>query len=203
MNRNLIMMIEASFLAVFALILDLLPSIRLTPAVSISIAMIPIFIMAIRWGIKGGLISGFLWGLLQVVTGDVYVLTISQFLIEYFIAFAFVGFAGLFYKAIQSALQGGLKKRAVSLIILAVFVGSIARYFWHFIAGVIFWGSYAPEGMSPYLYSFIVNGATMLGAAVLCAIVLVILINAAPRLVLRKVNNQILSESLNESKKRA
>ncbi|RDW19828.1 energy-coupled thiamine transporter ThiT [Oceanobacillus chungangensis] len=195
MNRNLIMMIEASFLAVFALILDLLPSIRLTPAVSISIAMVPIFIMALRWGVKGGIMSGFLWGLLQVVTGDVYILTIWQFLIEYFIAFAFVGFAGLFYKSIQNALQHQKRKKAVAGIVLAVFVGSIARYFWHFIAGVIFWGSYAPEGMSPYLYSFIVNGGTMLGAAILCAIVLVILINAAPRLVLTKnTSNQIWSE---------
>ena len=115
MNKNLVMMIEAAFLAVFALILDLLPSIRLTPAVSISIAMVPIFIMAIRWGIKGGLLSGFLWGLLQVVTGDIYFLTISQFLIEYFIAFAFVGFAGLFYKTIQTALQDGKKSKAIVL----------------------------------------------------------------------------------------
>lgn len=32
------------------------------------------------------------------------------------------------------------------------------RYLWHFIAGVIFWGSYAPKGMSAIWYSFTVNG---------------------------------------------
>ena len=51
---------------------------------------------------------------------------------------------------------------------------------------MIFWGSYAPEGMSPFLYSFIANGGTMLGAFILCAIVVVFLISAAPRLVIRK-----------------
>lgn len=185
-NKNLIMMIEASFLAVFALIFDLLPSIKLTPAVSISIAMIPIFIMALRWGVKGGIFSGFLWGLLQVAVGDIYFLTIVQFLIEYFIAFAFVGFAGLGMKQVHSALQEGTRTRTIFWITVAVFIGSFARYFWHFVAGVVFWGSYAPDGMSPFLYSFVINGGTMLGAAVLCSIVLGILLTASPRLVFVK-----------------
>ena len=179
-------MIEASFFAAFALILDLLPSIKLTPFVSISLAMVPIFIIAFRWGFKVSFISGFIWGLLQVVTGDVYYLQFFQFLIEYFVAFAFVGFAGLFYPIIQKHVQNGAKGQLVLWIVVATFVGSFARYIWHFFAGVIFWGEYAPKGMSPIWYSFIVNGGTMLGAALLCSLALGVLITAAPRLLLRK-----------------
>jgi thiamine transporter len=186
---SLTALIEASFFAAFALILDLLPSIKLTPFVSISAAMVPIFILAFRWGFKVSFISGFLWGLLQVATGDIYFLTVIQFLIEYFIAFAFIGFAGLFYPAIQRNIQNHSKGKAILWIVVAIFVGSFARYVWHFIAGVIFWGSYAPEGMSPVLYSLIVNGGTMLGAALLCSIVLALLISSAPRLILRKGTN--------------
>lgn len=186
---GLLAMIEASFFAAFALILDLLPSIKISPSISISFAMVPIFIVAFRWGTKVALASGFLWGLLQVAVGDVWFLTPVQFAIEYFIAFAFVGFAGLFYQTIQTHLKSGNKKSLLLWIVIATFVGSIARYFWHFVAGFIFWGEYAPEGMSPVLFSLVANGSTMLGAAVLCSIVLALLILNAPRLLERKGTN--------------
>lgn len=187
MNKlNLVILIEAAFLAAFALVLDLLPSIKLTPAMSISFAMVPIFIISLRWGVRAGLLSGFLWGVLQVVIGDYTLLSIVQFAIEYFIAFACIGIAGLFAPALQSSLQNGNRKKATFWIVSAVLVGSLCRYFWHFLAGVIFWGSYAPEGTSPFIYSLIVNGGTMLGAAVLCSVILIILINASSRLILER-----------------
>jgi thiamine transporter len=58
----------------------------------------------------------------------------------------------------------------------------ITRWFWHFIAGVIFWGSYAPKGMSPYWYSFVLNGTSALANAILLSIILVVLVKKAPRL---------------------
>lgn len=180
-------LIEAAFFAAFALILDLLPSIQLGPWMSVSCAMLPIFILAFRWGFTVSVISGFIWGLLQVATGDAYILNIVQFLIEYFVAFAFVGFAGLLYKQIQTAFFAEKKKaKGLILAVLAVFLGSIARYFWHFLAGVVFWAEYAPEGMSPVIYSLVVNGATMIGAAIFCSILIVLLLSAAPRLIQRK-----------------
>lgn len=184
-KMRLVALIEASFFAAFALILDLLPSIQLGPWVSISFAMVPIFLLAFRWGFKVSFLAGFIWGLLQIAVGDFYFLTPIQFLIEYFIAFAFIGFAGLFYSKIQMSLQDGAKKKALQWSVIAILVGSLARYFWHFVAGVIFWGEYAPEGMSPVIYSLVVNGGTMIGAAILCAVLVVSLLASAPRLVLR------------------
>ena len=185
-NFKLVAMIEAAFFAAFAFILDLLPSIQLAPWMSISFAMVPIFILAFRWGVKVGLLSGFLWGLLQVVLGNAYYLAPIQFLIEYFLAFAFVGCAGLFYKTIQTHFQTGAKKKALLWVVIATLVGSLARYFWHFVAGVVFWGEYAPEGTSPVIYSLIVNGVTMIGAFVLCSAVLVLLLAKGSRIILRK-----------------
>lgn len=185
-NLRLLALIEASFFGAFALILDLLPSIQLGPWISISFAMVPIFIIAFRWGFLVSVLSGFIWGLLQVVTGDFYFLTFIQFFIEYFVAFAFVGFAGLLYKQIQLAFKENQKGKGLLLAGVAVFIGSIARYFWHFFAGVIFWGEYAPEGMSPIIYSLTVNGTAMLGSAIFCIIVVILLLTAAPRLIQRK-----------------
>ncbi|MFS0784533.1 energy-coupled thiamine transporter ThiT [Bacillus sp. 1P06AnD] len=185
-KMGLFVMIEAAFLAAFALILDLVPSIKITSFVSISFAMVPIFIISLRWGVKAGMLSGFLWGLLQVAVGDVYILTPVQFMIEYFLAFACIGFAGIFKRAVSQALTNGKTKKAVMFMGAAVIVGSAARYFWHFIAGIIFWGKYAPKGMSPVIYSLIVNGGTMIGSAILCGIILAVLTGASSRILLTK-----------------
>ncbi|MBO1582369.1 energy-coupled thiamine transporter ThiT [Bacillus sp. XF8] len=196
-NTNLQAMIESAILAAFALIIDILPlSIKLPTGGSISFAMIPIFIIAYRWGFKTAFLGGLIWGLLQIVVGDAYILTPVQAFIEYFIAFAFVGFAGLFYRPIQKALatsslgsrkdklssKGNQGKKVFVYIILATFVGSFARYFCHFIAGIIFWGQYAPKGQSAVLYSLIVNGSTMLASFALCTVLLLLLFTTSPRL---------------------
>lgn len=203
-NTNLQAMIESAILAAFALIIDILPlSIKLPTGGSISFAMIPIFIIAYRWGFKTAFLGGLIWGLLQIVVGDAYILTPVQAFIEYFIAFAFIGFAGLFYRPIQKALAsnnsnaehssfGSHKdkptskqnngKKALVYIILATFIGSFARYFCHFIAGIIFWGQYAPKGQSAVLYSLIVNGSTMIGSFILCTVLLILLFTTSPRL---------------------
>ncbi|MED2036396.1 energy-coupled thiamine transporter ThiT [Bacillus wiedmannii] len=186
-NTNLQAMIESAILAAFAMIIDILPlSIKLPTGGSISFAMIPIFIIAYRWGFKSAFLGGLVWGLLQIVVGDAYILTPVQAFIEYFIAFAFIGFAGLFYRPIQKALlasnENNEGKKVLGYIIVATFVGSFVRYFCHFIAGIIFWGQYAPKGQSAVLYSLIVNGSTMLGSFILCTVLLIFLFLTSPRL---------------------
>ncbi|WP_433773796.1 energy-coupled thiamine transporter ThiT [Bacillus wiedmannii] len=183
-NTNLQAMIESAILAAFAMVIDILPlSIKISATGgSISFAMIPIFIIAYRWGFKMAFLGGLIWGLLQIVVGDAIIVTPIQVIIEYFVAFAFVGFAGLFYKQIQQTLINGEKKKTISYIILATFIGSLARYFCHFIAGIIFWGQYAPKGQSAVLYSLIFNGSTMIGSYILCTVLLIFLFTTSPRL---------------------
>ncbi|HDX9576896.1 TPA: energy-coupled thiamine transporter ThiT [Bacillus pseudomycoides] len=191
-NTNLQAMIEAAILAAFALVIDILPlSVKFPAGGSISFAMIPIFIVAYRWGFKASFLSGLVWGLLQIVVGNAYILTPVQAFIEYFIAFSFIGFAGLFYSSIQQALANRRKIKAIVYIVIATFIGSLARYFCHFIAGVIFFGQYAPKGQSAVLYSFIYNGITMIGSFALCAVLLVVLFTTAPRLFTNATTNRI------------
>ncbi|KSU61599.1 energy-coupled thiamine transporter ThiT [[Bacillus] enclensis] len=189
-SLSLVVMIEAALMAAFALILDLLPSIDLSPSISISFSMVPIFILAFRRGVKASLLAGFVWGVLQVALGNAWIVTPVQMIIEYFIAFTFIGFAGVFVNRIQQSLRSENKSKVYAWIIAATVLGSAARYFWHFIAGFIFFKEYAPEGMSPILFSLFANGVTMLGSAVLCSIVLVLLIATAPRLIRQGVNAQ-------------
>src|SRR5699024_2835495 len=148
-------MIEVSIFTALAMLLDFLPSIKPIPSISISLAMVPIFIIAFRWGFLASFVAGFLWGILQIVLGVACILMESYAFIEYFIAFAFIRFAGLFAGLVIRNLQQNLKTRASLWIVIGVFVGGAARYFWHFIAGVIFFKNYAIEaGKSPFIFSF-------------------------------------------------
>lgn len=176
--------IEIAIFAALAMLLDFLPSLKFGPSISISFAMVPIFMIAFRWGFIASMTSGFIWGILQIALGDAWILTPTQAFIEYFIAFACIGFAGLFARVIQRNLKENSKRQALFWIVLAVYVGSLTRYFWHFIAGVIFFKSYAIEaGKAPYIYSLTTNGITYFFASLACSIVLVLLISRAPQLV--------------------
>ncbi len=177
-------LIEVAIFAAFAMMLDMIPSIQVTPAIKFSVAMVPIFIVSLRWGIKAGFASGFLWGLLQIVTGDAagQILTPLQGLIEYFIAFSFIGAAGLLAPAAKNALQSERKIILTLLLFAAIFIGGFARYIWHFIAGIIFWGQYAPPGQSAFLYSLIANGTSWFASSLACFIVIALLVTTAPRL---------------------
>jgi thiamine transporter len=181
-SKHLRGLIEASIMAALAMILDLLPSLQIGPFISISFAMVPVFIVAFRWGFTYGILSGFLWGLLQVVTGDIYMLHWFQFLVEYFVAFAFVGFAGIFMHVIQKNFKDGKKTKGIIYVVLGILTGSLARYLVHFYAGVVFWGSYAPQGQPAWIYSLVVNGTAWAGNFIFCAIVLVLLIGLSTRL---------------------
>ena len=191
---NLLALIEISFFAAFALILDLLPSIKPIPSISISFAMVPIFILAFRWGFKASFIAGLLWGILQIAMGEAWIIHPVQAFMEYFTAFAFIGFAGLFYSPIQKAFRSKNKKKALVYVVAAIFVGSIARYFWHFLAGVIFIKSFAPDVKNPVFFSFAANGTTMIGAFIFCSLVLVLVLASAPQLVMRKGTSPAMTD---------
>src|SRR5699024_4019387 len=76
-SKRILFFIEIAILTALALILDLLPflTFKLWPAGgSISLAMIPVYLVACRLGIKGGLLFGFLWGILKIGAGVAYII---------------------------------------------------------------------------------------------------------------------------------
>jgi len=76
-----------------------------------------------------------------------YIVHPIQVLLDYPIAFGCLGLAGAF------------RERAP---FLGVVVGMTGRFLSHFVSGVIYFADYAPEGMSPIIYSAIYNGTYIL-----------------------------------------
>ena len=173
-KTNIRPMIEVALFATIAYILDLVTQpMSLGPWISLSFKMVPIFLLSFRWGVKAGAMGGLIWGLLQVVTGQAAGgwLTLIQGFLEYFVAFSLIGISGVVKPALDKAIKQGNRVKSLMVITEGILLGSFARYLIHFIAGVIFWGSYAPKGQSPYLYSFIVNSSSFLGETLASLIV--------------------------------
>lgn len=103
-------------------------------------SMLPMFIFAYMFGPRAGIIAGTAYGLLQLIQ-DPYIVHWAQVLLDYPIAFAAMGLAGLDRKHLP----------------VSVLIGGFGRFMAHFISGFIFFGCYAPEGMNPVWYSFLVN----------------------------------------------
>lgn len=178
-------LVEVALFSALAYVFDLLANmieLKIWPqGGSISIAMVPVFLVAFRWGIKGGMLSGLLLGGLQVITGQAYIAHPVQGLLDYFIAFIVLGLAGVFMKKIQQAISEHSKRKVTTYVILGTLLGSGLRYACHVIAGIIFFGEYAPKGTPVSIYSLVYNGTYMLPAFVLSAIFVSLLINTAPR----------------------
>ncbi|MBR3120441.1 MULTISPECIES: energy-coupled thiamine transporter ThiT [Oceanobacillus] len=184
-SKRTLFLVEVAIFTALALLLDILPiSFKIwAQGGSVSFAMIPVFIVAFRWGIKGGLLSGFLWGVLQVATGTAYVLEPLQGFIDYAIAFTVLGFAGLFAKKIQEAVKSGESKTYLTYITLGVFVGSALRFVAHYVAGIVFFGS-AVEGQPAWLYSLIYNASYMVPSFIISTVIVFFLFHKQPRTLL-------------------
>lgn len=120
-------------------------------------SMIPIMLISFVYGPCIGLFTGFLFGLFKLIL-DPYILNPIQVLFDYPLPFMAVGVAGFFNNKYVGAS-----------------IGMLLRFVSHFISGVVFFGSYAPEGMSPILYSLTVNGVAVGGELLICLVLLAFL----------------------------
>ncbi|GAA0121182.1 MULTISPECIES: energy-coupled thiamine transporter ThiT [Clostridium] len=122
-------------------------------------SMVPIIIISYIYGPIVGVLTGFLRGVLDLIIGPAQILHPIQILFDYALPFMAIGLSG-FIK--NNKLLG------------ATFATSL-RFVFHFISGFIFWGFYAPEGMSPLLYSFLYNISYVFFDGLICVLILAVL----------------------------
>lgn len=181
LNANL----EAAIAAVIAFIISLIP-IQIGPSFGVSIALVAIHILSFRRGWKVGMLAGFIYGILQFISGFAQILTPIQGIIEYLFAFIFAGFAGFFAIKVQTAAQENNRKQLLLQIGLGTFLAVGVEYFVHFLAGVYFWGQFAPEGMSPWVYSGVMNSLSGLFTWLACYLVAFLVISTNQKVILAK-----------------
>ncbi len=111
------------------------------------LSMLPIMLFSYIYGMKKGLLVGVIYGLLQAVQ-DPYIIHPAQFLLDYPIAFALVGFTGLLtYTKL-------FKKSPQVRFGLSVVFGGAFRFLSHVLAGTFAFGAYSIDsGLSPFVFS--------------------------------------------------
>jgi len=182
-RKRLQFLLEVSILGAISLILDKI-GFSFPQGGAITLSMLPIIVMAFRWGLAGGVLTGFVSGLLQAITGGT-VFTPLQAFLDYFVAYPLVGVAALTGSWLVRSQLKGSKRGVTTAIIIGTALGGLLRYLIHFISGIVFFGSYAPEGTAVWKYSLIYNGSYMIPAMILSAMVAVLLFTTAPRLLKR------------------
>ena len=142
----------------------------ITPA-----SMLPMILFAFAYGAGPGLTLGVIYGVLQYILGP-YFVSVPQVLLDYPVAFAVIGLAGLFNR---------MPNERIGLAVGTV-VGCFGRYAAAVASGVIFFADYAPAGMDPMVYSLGYNATYMAPECLICAVIAVL---AGPRLMreLKKV----------------
>jgi thiamine transporter len=175
-RQRLLIMLEISLLAGIALVLSYLKiGFFWAYGGSISLVMVPVFIMAYRRGWKAGVVCGLLIGLLKILTGATIVHPI-QLLLDYPLPYAGLGLAGLF--AFRSFVSRG---RQVLAVTAGIVVGSAVRFLGHFVSGVVWFGEYAPEGVPVVLYSFGYNISYLLPEMLISMAVILLLLRYRPQ----------------------
>lgn len=150
-----------------AFVLSYIRILHLPQGGSITLAsMLPLVLYSMIFGPVPGIIAGVAYGFLQLIQ-DMWVVNIAQLLLDYPLAFACLGLAGLAPTAIKNLYV------RTSLAIIIAFVG---RGFMHVLSGALFFGEYAPEGVSPFAYSLGYNGTVILGELVITLILALVLI---------------------------
>ncbi|WP_125980220.1 energy-coupled thiamine transporter ThiT [Loigolactobacillus iwatensis] len=183
-DRRLHIWVEGAIIAAMAMALEYLPH-SVGPWVNLSYGVIPVAIFSLRRGAKAGLATGLVWGLLDLFLrgfGDGGFLNPLQGVLEYPVAFSVVGLIGLGAAPLRRAIIAQAHNRIIGIALGYTLLGVIIKYFCHFLAGVIYWGSYAPKGMNPWLYSLAVNGGSALANTILSGVLIVLLARASARL---------------------
>jgi len=197
-NNGVIILVECALGVALAVALQYL-AIRLPinfAGGSISFAMLPIGIVALRRGAAAGALMGAIFGMFDLLIGP-YIVHWAQVLLDYPVPYLLFGaVVGLFARPYAWTTKRLVEKgktllfsrlTAGSIVIAGAFVaGGALRYASHVLSGVIFFSEYA-EGGNVWAYSFVYNiaylGPSLVVSLALALIIVPILAHAVPSVV--------------------
>ena len=168
-KKRLLMISESAIMLALATALSLIAFAPWPAGGSVTVfSMLPILIIAYRYGMKWGFLVGSVYGLIQMMLGMSALsyatnawAAICIILFDYAVAFGVLGFGGLFRK---------LNNQAIGFS-LGVIIACVLRFLCHFLTGITVWADYA-DGIWPVvIYSLTYNGSYMLPELVITTVV--------------------------------
>ena len=161
---------ECAVMLALATALSLLKLVDLPYGGSVTIAcMLPVVIVSYRSGIRYGLLTGLAMGVLQQLLSlntlsyvSTWQSVLAVILLDYVIAFAVIGFGGIFRKIIRN--------QAAAIVLGSILVG-LLRYLCHVISGCTVWAGLSIPTEAALTYSLIYNATYMLPETIVLIIV--------------------------------
>ena len=150
-------------------------------------SMLPIMLFSYMFGIKKGIIVGAIYGVLQAIQ-EPEIIHPAQFFLDYPIAFAMLGLAGIFKEL------NIIKKPVAAFTAGAILAGTL-RYFSHVFSGIFAFASYAPSGYSAAAWGFLYNTFTFADVAI---VIVVALLLFSSKSFVRLVNEKSTEDSVDE-----
>ena len=152
---------ESAIMIALATVLSILKIAEMPYDGSVTVASaLPVAIISYRHGVKTGLFAGVVHAALQLVLGlsalsyaTTWQSAVAIIMLDYIIAFTFVGFAGVFRKSI--------KNQAVALTVGVLLISGL-RYVCHVISGATVWAGISIPTAAALAYSFIYNATYMI-----------------------------------------
>ena len=147
---------EGAIMVALAFVLSFVKLYELPNGGSLTPAMFPILLFALRFGLGRGLLAAFVFGLLQLIFDGAYAWGWQSMLLDYLVAFTPLGLAGVFKGKAWGIFPGTV-------------VGCLGRYLVHHISGVTIYRIIEPTAIpgfgtydNPHLYSLVYNGVYMI-----------------------------------------
>ena len=132
---------------------------------SVTPAMFPILLYAVRWGLGRGLLAGFAFGTLQLIFDGAYAWGWQSMVLDYLLAFTPLGLAGIFKGKSWGIFPGTV-------------LGCAARFAIHYLSGVTIYRINMPTEIpgfgifdSAEVYSLVYNGCYMLPCTVIALVI--------------------------------
>lgn len=168
---------ESAIMLAFAAILSFIAVIRMPFGGDVTAcSMLPILLIAYRYGPKWGFFTAFAFSLLQMLFGldnlkgaTTFWAAVAILLLDYIVAFLALGLGGVFRRAIPS--QGGA-------LAAGTLLACLVRYVCHVISGCTVWAGVSIPTNDGLLYSLAYNAAymvpetliTLVGAVCICRV---------------------------------
>ncbi len=156
-----------------AIILNMFVLFKMPQGGSVTLAsMVPIFFIAFIYGPNIGVMTGLIFGVLNLILGG-YVVHPVQVLLDYPVPFMLLGLAGYFPKHMN----------------VGMVIATLMRFASHVISGFVFFAEFAPKGQNPLLYSMIYNGSFL----IVDMLIAIIIMNLLP---INKLAKNIIGKDL-------
>ena len=154
-------MVESAIMIALSVVLSFVKVWSMPQGGTVSLTMLPLFVLAFRRGAIPAILSGIIYGGISIIFDGVIYHPMS-ILLDYTLAYGVLGVAGFF-------------KKNYFGIVLGTTVGTGLRYICSLLSGAVLFAQYAPEGQNPWIYSLGYNATYMIPELIICVVALVIL----------------------------